>query len=393
MAAINGTSGDDNLVGTPDDDEINGQPGNDTMEGLAGADHFNGGPDTDTVVYSLSPGAVSVDLAAGTGGRSDAAADTYVGVENATGSAFDDYLAGDTGTNVLSGGLGSDNLVGGAGADVLDGGGGTQDMADYILSGAGVTVSLVTGSGTGGDAEGDSLADIEWLRGSAFSDSLTGNGGDNRLSGLAGIDTLVGGAGDDQLIGGAGADVLTGGTGFDTALYDNASTGVTASLANPSANTGDAANDNHSSIENLVGSPFDDVLTGDSGSNYLVGWGGDDTLNGGGSGDILEGGAGADTFVISSVADTFSLVGSVKALDRINDFSRGQGDRIDLSGITHGAGSFIGTGDFTHHAGEVRILVGVTQTAVYIDTNGDGTADAQFRLLGAITLTEGDFVL
>ncbi|OWJ68563.1 hypothetical protein BWR60_03900 [Inquilinus limosus] len=251
-----------------------------------------------------------------------------------------------------------------------------------------VVPTVCPGTGTGGDAAGDTLTGIEWLRGSAFSDSLTGDGGANRLSGLAGTDTLDGGDGNDQLIGGAGADVLTGGAGFDTALYDNASVGVTASLANPSANTGDAAGDTYSGIENLVGSAFADTLTGDSGSNYLQGWHGDDVLNGGGGIDTLNGGLGADTFVFSSIADS-----TAKAPDRISDFSQSQGDKIDLSGITHGSGTFIGTEDFTHHAGEVRFIEGTTQTAVYIDANGDGTADAQIRLFTAVALTASDFTL
>jgi ferredoxin len=55
----------------------------------------------------------------------------------------------------------------------------------------------------------DTFAGIEDLQGSAFNDTLTGDGGPNRIDGGAGNDTLSGGAGDDQLIGGAGIDTLT----------------------------------------------------------------------------------------------------------------------------------------------------------------------------------------
>ena len=45
-------------------------------------------------------------------------------------------------------------LRGGAGPDTLDGGAGS-DTASYYTSAAGVTVNLMTGAGTGGDAQGD----------------------------------------------------------------------------------------------------------------------------------------------------------------------------------------------------------------------------------------------
>ena len=80
---------------------------------------------------------------------------------------------------------GDDRLVGGGGADCLNGGTGT-DTANYSDSAGGVTVSLVTGQGFGGTAEGDTLTSIENLTGSAHDDFLIGNDGDNVLTGLRG---------------------------------------------------------------------------------------------------------------------------------------------------------------------------------------------------------------
>ncbi|WP_437359988.1 calcium-binding protein [Inquilinus limosus] len=386
---ISGSSVADFLIGFCGDDVLNGDDGNDKLRGGAGADRLNGGNGRDTADYQDSCEAVFINLARGTARGGDAKGDVLNSIENLTGSAHNDYLGGDSGANTLIGCAGNDNLAGNGGADVLDGGAGSQDMADYVYSGAGVKVSLATHTASGGDAEGDTLTNIEWLRGSYFDDVLTGNGGANFLSGLGGTDRLDGGAGNDRLVGGAGADVLIGGAGVDTVLYDNASAGVTVNLANPAVNTGDAAGDTYSSVENVVGSTLNDTLTGNHIANYLYGWNGADILNGRGGADLLSGGAGADTFVFSSVADT-----PVGAFDRINDFSRSQGDTIDVSGITGGHGTFIGTAAFSGTAGEVRILVGITQTAVYIDANGDGKADAQIRLTGgAVTLTADDFVL
>ncbi|MEJ2035477.1 MAG: calcium-binding protein, partial [Maritimibacter sp.] len=121
-------------------------------------------------------------------------------------------LDGGIGDDIIHGNGGNDTLIGGAGADVLDGGAG-HDTASYQSSAAGVTVDLATGTGSGGDAAGDTFSGIENLTGSDFADTLTGDAGSNTLIGGAGNDTLNGGAGDDWLQGGAGGDTLIGGAG------------------------------------------------------------------------------------------------------------------------------------------------------------------------------------
>jgi len=104
------------------------------------------------------------------------------------------------------------NRRGGAGADHLDGGGG-NDWARYDDSGAGVTVSLAAGTGSGGDAAGDTLTGIEFVWGSAYADTLTGDGGVNMIRGGAGDDVIRGGGGNDILEGHGGADVFIFGAG------------------------------------------------------------------------------------------------------------------------------------------------------------------------------------
>src|SRR5258706_15697760 len=89
---------------------------------------------------------------------------------------------------------------------------------------------------------------------------------------------LGGGAGNDTLDGGAGDDTLDGGAGTDTASYGSAGSGVTVSLAIAGAqNTVGAGSDTLIGLENLTGSSFNDVLTGDAGANVLDGGAGTDT--------------------------------------------------------------------------------------------------------------------
>ena len=136
------------------------------------------------------------------------------GSDTLDGGAGDDTIYADNGNDTLTGGDGNDTLVGGAGADSLSGGAGT-DTADYSESSAGVSVDLsaFVGSGTGGDAEGDTFSGIENVTGSAFNDTLTGDAGDNVLIGGGGNDTLNGGDGSDLFIFamGGGTDTINGG--------------------------------------------------------------------------------------------------------------------------------------------------------------------------------------
>ncbi|MGF6230184.1 Ca2+-binding RTX toxin-like protein [Inquilinus ginsengisoli] len=117
----------------------------------------------------------------------------------------DDALNGLGGDDALYGGDGNDVLRGGAGADELDGGAGI-DTASWYTGSAAVVVSLVTGIGGGGEAQGDTLSAIENLSGSQGNDSLVGNSGANVLQGWNGNDVLTGAGGKDTLTGGAGAD-------------------------------------------------------------------------------------------------------------------------------------------------------------------------------------------
>jgi Ca2+-binding RTX toxin-like protein len=249
-------------------------------------------------------------------------------------------------------------LRGGLGADLFDGGAGV-DTADYRLASAGVTLNLATG-GTGGEATGDSFTSIEIVEGSGFDDSITGtagaddmrgNAGNDFLDGGAGVDILDGGAGDDVLRGGAGADQLIGGAGLDAADYTSSASGVAINLDGSLSAGGDAAGDTLSSIERVIGSGYDDTLTGTSqnevlegagGNDTLYGGGGSDTLDGGAADDLLNGGAGADTLIGGTGFDTVDYSGSASAVTvRLDGTPSSGGDATgdSLTGIEGVIGS------------------------------------------------------
>ncbi|RRV29749.1 retention module-containing protein [Pseudomonas sp. o96-267] len=196
----------------------------------------------------------------------------------------------------------------------------------------------------------------------ASKDSLKGGDGDDILIGRGGSDELEGGYGDDLLVGGAGGDVLDGGEGNDTASYLDAGSGVQITLSN-SGNAsggnvgGGASGDNLSSIENLIGSNFNDQLIGGNQDNVLSGLLGNDTLYGGGGNDVLIGGRGNDTLSggsanNSSGQDTFVwLNGDADGgVDTVLNFVRNfngssNGDCLDLSDLLvgeHGSAGDVG---------------------------------------------------
>jgi hypothetical protein len=132
-----------------------------------------------------------LDGTAGVGG--DADGDTLSAIENLTGSGFADTLYGDGGNNVINGGDGNDTIIGGAGADTISGGAGS-DTASYAGSSA-ISLDLTgtTGTGSAGDASGDTLTGIESVIGSAFGDlfQLSLTPGWNVNGGSGGYDVVA----------------------------------------------------------------------------------------------------------------------------------------------------------------------------------------------------------
>ena len=135
------------------------------------------------------------------------------------GTEGNDQIFRESGSQRLNGLGDNDFLGGGAGADILDGGDG-RDTAYYFRDSADIEINLETGTGKGGQAEGDVLINIERILSGSGNDRLTGNNKDNTLTGTRGNDSLNGGEGNDELNGNLGDDRLTGGTGNDLFRFD-----------------------------------------------------------------------------------------------------------------------------------------------------------------------------
>jgi Ca2+-binding RTX toxin-like protein len=373
---LDGAGGDDWLRGGAGEDTLAGGDGADTLDGGEGSDLLRGGAGNDTYVlhdagdrivelagagidvveghglarYTLGAGIdVYVTRPTGSGVHVDAHI-TGNGLRNDLfGGGGDDTLDGGAESDSLEGGDGDDLFLGGAGADAMRGGLGA-DTVNYLRSGAAVTVLLGAGSGSGGDAEGDTYLGVENAIGSGFGDVLSGYLLANRLHGGGGDDTLDGAGGNDTLSGGAGADDLAGGDGRDTLSYAGSTGGaVSIDIALQQVGGGDAGGDSISGFEDAIGSAGDDTISGSAGANALAGGAGDDLIAAGAGRDVVAGGAGADTLDGGAGEDTLSYAGSAAGVTltlRLGQQAASGGDAEGdvVGGFEHARG---GLGDDT----------------------------------------------
>jgi Ca2+-binding RTX toxin-like protein len=206
------------------------------------------------------------------------------------GGSFISTLTGGAGDDSVSGFAAENHLHPGAGDDLVTGSPSLDDEVDYGDASAGVQVDLErTGTQDTGGSGHDTLTGVEVVIGSAFADRLAGTEGSNALGGAGGDDVLIGRGGDDILVGGiAPADV----SGQDVASYAEPSPGVTSGVTVSLAThdfqpTGSEGKDQLLGISGLIGSPFDDTLTGNAAANTIDAGAGSDTVNAGDGPDIV----------------------------------------------------------------------------------------------------------
>ena len=307
---ITGGEDDDTINGGAGDDRLSGGDGNDFFVGIGGTDSINGGDGFDVNSFQgIGVGVTATVNGDGTGTATYGdVTETFVGIEDLTGSENDDVLRavgfdagffgsvlrGLGGNDVLIGSNGDDFLVGNAGNDILRGG------------------------------EGD--------------DRAIGGPGNDNLNGGAGNDFLSGEAGDDFFVGIGGTDTILGGEGFDTNSFQGVGLGVLARINDDGSGTAEygMVSEAFMGIDRLVGSSNDDTLiaTGSRGTR-LLGLDGDDLLIGGFGNDVLAGGLGNDT--LNARGGNDQIFGN-QGNDTINagdgdDFARGdEGDDFIAGG-------------------------------------------------------------
>lgn len=139
------------------------------------------------------------------------------------------------------------------------------------------------------------------------------------------------------------------------------------------------------------------TAVGDNADNNLFGTTASDHLFGGGGADHLTGGLGADFFTFNSAAESPSMASH----DVITDFSKAQGDKIDLRGMNADLGNdyvdnlhFIGSAAFTA-PNQIRAWNDGTNTFIQGDIGQAASAGANFtvELSGVHNITATDFML
>jgi Ca2+-binding RTX toxin-like protein len=113
---------------------------------------------------------------------------------------------------------------------------------------------------------------------------------------------------------------FSGGIGLDTANYFYATDGVDVAV-DLEAGDGRPGDDDRirRDVESVIGSGFDDVLTGSPRTERLSGEDGDDTITGGTGAELLSGGAGADRIdARDGAADTVDCGGQTSDLAAVD---------------------------------------------------------------------------
>lgn len=342
-------------------------------------------------------------------------------------------FVGGAGNDVVTGGTAMDFLNGGGGDDILDGGGGW----DFLSGAQGNDIYILRESTYSPDVSEEADSGIDEVRTYRYQQYLSDNvenlvglsvdghdlhGNDlgNRITGGAGGDTIWGGDGNDVIEGGLGSDQLHGESGMDTLSYERAGAAVTVSLA---AGTGQFAlagsgSDSVDGFENIRGSAYDDVLTGDNGANILSGLDGADRMTGLGGDDqywvdskadrvIEAAGGGYDQvfanvdYVLADQVEALTLIGRTNidatgnALDNILTGNSGNNRLVGGSGQDVMIG---GAGDDIYHVNSggdrvIEVAGGGTDLIVSsISIDLTGMAVENVRLVGSrkLDLTGND---
>lgn len=340
---IDGTNGDDVLIGTPEADTINALAGDDTIVGREDDDVIFGGDGNDRILAGDGNDVVY-------GGAGDDFILAGSGDDTVYGEDGDDTIYGEEGRDVLSGGDGNDFIDGGEGDDIIDGGAGNDFIydgagKDYVNGGGGNDTFKVSrgndiyDGGTGKntiDATDTTKSVNVVLAPSNYPSTATSNDAGDEEEGAV----VPGSAPEHFFSSGENANIIDPGSttnvvnvnlglssGYSptaaatigssspaptptttTTTTSNAST--TTSTSAPPANTAGWAigeeidQDQLFNIQNVITGSGDDDVTGNHGDNEITTNDGDDKVDGEGGDDKIDTGNGDDRIDAGSGNDT-----------------------------------------------------------------------------------------
>ena len=375
------------LQGTEFADELTGNAEANRIRGNGGDDTINGGGHSagtfDQVDYANATAGVIVNLQTNSGtGDSSVGNDILLSIDSVLGSHFADDITG-----LAAGGT---QFFGLEGNDTFTGSGSGNEIY-YANSPAGIVVDLAAGTAQDGFGDTDTFTGIQIVRGSAYSDLISGDSGANLLDGSS-VRQIEGSDGQDVLVGRGGADTLIGGTDFDVAVFAGAPGHIEVNVPAGTVDQYDsmgslAATATLDSIEKIVGTDSADTYLGGAGPNASVpfdvfeGRGGDDLITGGGHtrldfADASSGvevtftapGTGTATGDSSIGTDTFTGVEGVRGSDAsdvftgssADEFFRGRGGADTIDG--GGNGTDHDTVDYLDSPGAVHVDLSLNQT-------------------------------
>ncbi len=371
MAVINGTSGNDSLLGTNAADNLSGLAGNDSLQGGGGYDELTGGDGDDLLADSLGGGQLqggagndTLTLAlsgAGTnfpyaygGDGNDSIIATgrhnngyslqafgEAGNDTLSGSTDNDYLDGGSGNDSVLDDIGNDNLRGGGGTDVLDGGAGNDTLNDndswggadnpFDWVGNGHYYARGTGSLTWSQAQAAAAA-TSFAGKQGYLATITSAEEQAFLYATFGGSTAWIGASDAAT---EGTWQWVTGPEAGSTFYVKGAAAQPGYSAWPAGEPNNSNNEDYASFSYHSLGAWNDLSATAVWGNYLIEYGGmsgdaasllgaGDTLTGGvgddsitslGLGDIIDGGAGTDTVALNLRYAPAALIFSAPAAD------------------------------------------------------------------------------
>ncbi|MEA3000038.1 MAG: hypothetical protein QOK17_1871, partial [Sphingomonadales bacterium] len=255
-----------------------------------------------------------------------------------------------------------DEYFGGAGADTIDGLGGH----DHLVGGAGN--DTISGGG-----------DYDEIDGGSGNDQIDAGDGDDAVHDGDGNDQVLLGPGDDFILSSSGSDIIDGGPGGDTIWIDRQN-GHPFDVVSVTAGDGDDVVE----IFDYAGA----TVSADLGA-------GDDRA-------VLHGVIGTVTLTLGAGADVVDFSGAQYGWLKdengaivVTDFSKAEGDRLDLSAlISTGLSGWDGSAN-PFSAGYLRLVQSGADARLELDDDAAGDHPfillAEFKNFGANSFATSDF--